>query len=195
MQAETRYQQDAELRVSTEGGTPRLSGYAAVFNRRSLPMQFGPERFVELITPGAFTRSLEDGADVVARVHHSDSHIIGRRSAGTLRVEERSRGLWYQVDLPDTAAARDLAVSVERGDIRGSSFAFNVPEGGDEWTTKGQTTTRTLSDIDLHEVSPVVTPAYPATDGTLALRSLAAWRQKSLVIPRLRLELAAKAVL
>ena len=77
------------------------------------------------------------------------------------------------------AMARDLAVSVERGDIRGASFAFTVAPGGDRWTVADDRVTRDLLDLDLHEITITATPAYPDTE--VARRALA-----TLTAPRLR---------
>ena len=81
--------------------------------------------------------------------------------------------------MPDTTTARDLAVSVERGDIRGASFAFTVAPGGDAWTVTGDRVQRDLLDVDLHEITITATPAYPDTE--VARRALA-----TLTAPRLR---------
>ena len=147
-----------ELRAA-EGDTPaRLSGYAAVFNAEA---SLGP--FVEKIRPGAFAASLGSGKDIRALVDHDPAKILGRTSAGTLRLGENDRGLWVSVDLPDTSYARDLAASVKRGDIKGMSFGFRVAPGGETFTKENGRTVRTLSAIDLFEVTATSVPAYSAT--------------------------------
>ena len=73
--------------------------------------------------------------------------------------------------MPDTATARDLLVSVERGDIRGASFAFSIAPQGDRWQVQGDQVTRDLLDVDLHEITITATPAYPDTE--VARRTLA----------------------
>ena len=61
----------------------------------------------------------------------------------------------------------------ERRDIQFSSFAFRVPPGGDEWGVTDQDyPMRTLHEVQLVDVAPVLDPAYP--DATAGLRSLAA---------------------
>lgn len=162
-----------ELRA-TGGKSPRLVGYAAVFDAESQDLG----GFVEFVRSGAFRRSLQSNRlDPLALVHHMPHLVLGRRSAGTLKLSEDTRGLHFEIDLPDTGTARDLAVSVERGDIRGASFAFNVAEGGDRWNTEGPRITRELLDVDLHEITITPTPAYPDTE--VARRALA-----SLTTPR-----------
>lgn len=150
------------------GNTPRLEGYAAVFDSPSEDLG----GFVEYVRPGAFKRSLQSNrADPMALVHHLPHLVLGRRSAGTLRLSEDSKGLQFEVDLPDTGTARDLLVSVERGDIRGASFAFTIAPQGDRWNVQGDLVTRDLLDVDLHEITITPTPAYPDTE--VARRALA----------------------
>jgi HK97 family phage prohead protease len=150
-----------ELRIDrAEGRGVKLGGYAAVFNSESLDLG----GFTERISRGAFENALK--GDVRALVNHDRNLILGRTKAGTLRLAEDERGLAFEVDLPDTTAGRDLAVSVERGDITGMSFAFRVADGGDQWAKVGPGRwLRTLLNIEsLPDISPVTYPAYPATE-------------------------------
>ena len=164
-----------ELRA-TGGKSPRLEGYAAVFDSPSEDLG----GFVEYVRAGAFRRTLQSNRiDPLALVHHMPHLVLGRRSAGTLALSEDTRGLHFRVDLPDTTTARDIAVSVERGDIRGASFAFTVAEGGDRWTVADDAVTRDLLDVDLHEITITATPAYADTE--VARRALLS------ILPRPRL--------
>ena len=156
-----------DLRVAKAGGTPRLAGYASVFDSPSEDLG----GFIEIVRLGAFTRSLQSNrTDPLALVQHMPHMILGRRSAGTLRLSEDSKGLAFEIDMPPTQAARDLLVSVERGDVRGASFAFSVPDKGDRWDMRGDKVTRELLDVDLHEVTITPTPAY--ADTSVAKRAL-----------------------
>jgi len=125
-------------------------------------------RFTEIIAPGAFAAAL--GADVRALIDHDPGRVIGRSKAGTLRLSEDAIGLVVEIDLPDTSDGRDLAVSIERGDISGMSFAFkSTKENWDE--TDPKKPKRIILGLDLRDVSVVAFPAYP--DTSVALRSLA----------------------
>src|SRR5687767_8877573 len=104
-----------------QGSRPRLVGYAAVFNARSLEMFPG---FVEIIKPGAFTRSLRDEPDLRAFVDHDPAMIIGRVSAGTLKVAEDTHGLRVEIFPPDTQVGRDVVENVRVGNLAEMSFAF-----------------------------------------------------------------------
>lgn len=156
-----------ELRAAGDRQSPRLVGLIP-FNKPSSDLG----GFVEIIRPGAFTRSLRSGPDPLALVAHMPHLILGKRSAGTLKLAEDDRGLAFQIDLPQTMAAADLLVSVERGDVTGASFAFTVPAGGENWSVAGDMAIRELTDVDLYEVTVTAQPAYP--DATVARRSFAA---------------------
>jgi HK97 family phage prohead protease len=166
---------------SNDDGSVTMTGYAAKFNTRSQDLG----GFVETIAPGSFTRSLENGADVKALFNHDPNIVLGRSTAGTLRLFQDDTGLRYEVDLPNTSAGRDLAVSLQRGDISQSSFAFRTIS--DDWSfdTDGREL-RTLHDLELRDVSPVTYPAYLDTDSGIAQRSLAAAREKRAPKPNLR---------
>jgi len=163
-----------ELRMSNPG---QLVGYAAVFNKRSRDLG----SFTESILPGAFQGSLKDSENVMALYDHDGKSVLGRVGAGTLRLEEDQRGLRFEIDLPPTTVGKDLAALVERQDVAGASFAFTVPEGGDNWSTDARSTHRELTEVNLHEITVTANPAYP--DTTVAKRHLENTR------PRLKLAL------
>lgn len=153
---------DVELRA--EGDGMSFAGYAIRYNSKSEPLPFR-----EIILPGASTRSLKSRNEIKAFVNHNTDNVIGSTRSGTLRLAEDARGLFAEIDLPDTTYGRDLAVSVKRGDVSGMSFGFSVPQGGDSWNDSYSE--RTISELRLHEVSPVTGfPAYSAT--TASVRSL-----------------------
>lgn len=156
-----------EVRVSGEGEPPRIEGYAAVFNQPSEVLDdFWFGGFREYISPGAFTKTLKDGADVRALLNHDPNFVLGRTRAGTLTLKEDDKGLFYSVTPPDTSWARDLIATMRRGDIDQSSFAFRTVR--DRWGV-GQTDDgdeideRWVLEAALFDVSPVTYPAYPQT--------------------------------
>lgn len=155
----------SEMRVDggSDGTPPCIKGYAAVFNSMSLPMM----GFRETIVPGAFKKTLRE-ADVRALMNHDPNYVLGRSSAGTLTLAEDQKGLRYSIDPPDTNFARDLMVSIKRGDVTQSSFGFDVVR--DRFTQENDVITRTLLEVRLYDVSPVTFPAYPQTE--VSVRSL-----------------------
>jgi uncharacterized protein len=100
--------------------------------------------FIETVSPGAFQRSLtSNSVDPIALYQHAAGMILGRRSAGTMRLTEDASGLRYEIDLPDTGLGRNLRELIGRGDIRGASIGFRVPGGGESWSVEGATAVRT----------------------------------------------------
>ena len=159
---------DGEVRMVTadDGKPTHIEGYAAVFNKRSSDLG----GFQEVLLPGAFSDVLGD--DVSALFNHRSDFILGRTKSGTLELVQDERGLKYRVALPDTQVGRDLAESIARGDVDGSSFAIIIDSNGEEWRDNEEgVTIRTISKVKrLFDVGPVCFPAYPGT--TAAMRSM-----------------------
>ena len=163
-----------ELRMTDEGKRT-LTGYASRFNTFSQNLG----GFVEVVDQAAFNQTIGE-ADIRALFNHDMNHVIGRLSAETLRLTVDDVGLRYEIDLPDTSAGRDLAVSVERRDVTGSSFGFRTI--ADTWgETPDGFPLRTLMVVALRDVGPVTFPAYLSND--VALRSLA--EERNLDLPTL----------
>ena len=138
-----------------------IRGYAAVYNSDSEWMG----GFYEQIETGAFDDVLEN--DVRAYFNHDENLLLGRVSSGTLRISTDKRGLFYEVDLPNTTYANDLVELMKRGDVNQSSFAFLIEK--DRWEQRGGTTYRIIEKVSrLLDVSPVSQPAYP--DATSELK-------------------------
>jgi HK97 family phage prohead protease len=153
-----------EVRTDEAGGRT-LVGHAAVFDMLSEDL-WG---FRERIAPGAFADVLGD--DVRALWNHNADYVLGRTKAGTLRIWEDAEGLGVEITPPDTQWARDLLVSIDRGDVTQMSFGFTVAE--EEWTyppvESDELPLRTITRMgELFDVSPVTYPAYPQT--TVAVR-------------------------
>lgn len=120
----------------------------------------------EVIVAGAFP---VDG-DIRALWQHEAAMVLGRTVAGTLELRADDSGIYAESTPPDTAWARDAMVSIERGDVTGSSFGFYVDE--DEWILTEREVIRRVKRGRLIEVSPVTFPAYPTT--STSVRDMAA---------------------
>lgn len=154
----------SEVRAEKREDKTVVRGYAAKFD--SLSENLGG--FREIIAPGAFDDVLNN--DVRALINHDSSLILGRTTAGTLRLSVDATGLQYEYDSPDTSYARDLLVSLERGDVDQSSFQFFVEK--DDWNEDAEgRLIRTIQKVSrLLDVAPVTFPAYP--DTTVAKRNM-----------------------
>lgn len=159
-----RVTENSEVRMEERDGEAKtITGYAAVFNSLSQPM-FG---FREIIRPGAFKKTIRE-ADVRALINHDPNYVLGRTSARTLKLSEDEKGLRYTITPPETSFAKDLMVSIQRGDITQSSFGFQTIK--DTWTGEGEKLTRELIEVKLYDVSSVTFPAYLQTE--VSVRSL-----------------------
>jgi HK97 family phage prohead protease len=158
----------ASLELRAKGR--RLEGYAALFD--------APTRikdFEEVIMRGAFSDSLREKRDVLALADHDPHRMLARTKSGTLRLSEDTRGLAFDLDVPDTSAGRDVLALAERGDMGGASFGFTVAKDGERWRENR----RELRALNLIEISVVST--FPAYDGT----TVAARAKLALPPPRL----------
>lgn len=148
---------------SRSDGKPVIVGYAAVFYDPADP---GTEYqmyddLVERFMPGAFDRALRED-DVRGLVNHNDNLLLGRTSAGTMRLSVDRKGLKYEIDPPDTQYARDVMESIKRGDITGSSFLFK-PMSNTYRDVEGVYIIE-RNDVKLYEVGPQPFPAYESTE-------------------------------
>ena len=155
-----------ETRVdSTEDGRDLVVGHASVYDSRSNNLG----GFYEFIERGAFTEELITNSDVRALINHDPNLILARNTSGTLNLTADERGLKYEFEMPETSYGKDLAISMKRGDITQSSFAFTVAE--DDWSTDDEgNNIRTIKKIDrLYDVSPVTYPAYNMAESDLVV--------------------------
>ena len=155
-----------ETRVdSTEDGRDLVVGHASVYDSRSNNLG----GFYEYIERGAFTEELIANSDVRALINHDPNLILARNTSGTLNLTADERGLKYEFEMPETSYGKDLAISMKRGDITQSSFAFTVAE--DDWSTDDEgNNIRTIKKIDrLYDVSPVTYPAYNMAESDLVV--------------------------
>ena len=153
----------AEVRaVATDDGSLKIAGYAATFNNEATGLNFR-----EVIAPGAFTRTLKSDNPIFLLINHDMEQLpLASTRSGTLKLSEDKVGLRMEATLdPSNPRAAELASALSRGDVDKMSFAFTVAPGGD---TRAEGL-RTLTDLDLYEVSVVNMPAYDAT--SVGLRS------------------------
>lgn len=153
-----------QCRKDDKGNATMFVGNAVVYRSLSEPI-YG--MFREEFLPGAFAEHLRTHPDIIATVDHDFKRLLGRTSSGTLRMDDSEKALAVEVDRGDTSAARDLAVMIERGDIRAMSFMFDAVD--DEWAfdETNKMRVRTVKVARIFEVSFVTFPAYEATDADM----------------------------
>lgn len=155
------YQIDG-LEVRESDGAASISGYAAVFDQETVIGDW----YREVVRPGAFKKTLSEGADVRALWNHDTNYVLGRTKANTLELSEDKKGLKTKITPPDTQWSRDLLESIRRGDVSQMSFGFRVIQ--DNWVRPRKADDeklelRELLEVELFDVSPVTFPAYEGT--------------------------------
>lgn len=161
-----------------EAGEKHITGYFAVFNSN---YEIGPG-MSESIAPGTFLGSLN--GDVRALTNHDSTLVLGRTTAGTLKIREDETGLWGDITInPRDTDAMNTWERVQRGDVNQCSFGFIILKESSEIREDGSVHW-TIEDVDLHEVSVCTFPAYEATNvqarsaqrAEIREREFAAWK-------------------
>jgi HK97 family phage prohead protease len=150
---------------------PVITGYASVFGLESRNLG----GFVETVHPRAFDDVLAAGPDVLGLFNHDKNKLLARSGNGSLKLSVDSRGLRYEMSLPATRDAEDVATMVKERLVTGSSFAFAVRRnGGDSWTTdeRGMKHREIRSVALLEDVGPVVRPAYDDSSVVVSRRAI-----------------------
>jgi len=116
----------------------------------------------ERILPGAFTKSLESGRDVMMLWNHELKYIFGRTKRGTLALNEDERGVSFTNSPPDSGWAKDLLPSIKRGDYSNMSFRFKDDVKADMTLEDGKYV-RNVKQATLYEISLVPYAVYETT--------------------------------
>lgn len=141
-----------------DNGQLVISGYFSVFNSI---YEIGPG-MTESVAPGTFLSSLN--GDVRALTNHDSTLVLGRTTAGTLKLREDDVGLWGDVIInPKDSDAVNTYERVKRGDVSQCSFGFRITQEDTEVKDDGSVHW-TIRDVDLYEVSVCTFPAYEATN-------------------------------
>lgn len=139
-----------------------LRGYAAVFYDGTPDTEYELwPGVVERVMPGAFDQALKEGNDARALFNHDPNQLLGRVSAKTLDLTKDQKGLLYRISLGRTTVARDVLEHVTRGDLQGSSFAFEVLD--EDFRREAGVVIREVKGVRLYDVGPVTFPAYEST--------------------------------
>lgn len=173
-----------EFRAEPSTDGLNLDGYAAVFNEWTDIVDFEGV-FRERIAPGAFKRTLGMRMPVL-QFDHGQHPLIGSIPLGRITsITEDGRGLRVRARLSDNWLVEPVRDAIRDGAITGMSFRFRVVD--DSWArTRDGLAERTIKEVELYEVGPVVFPAYDQT--SVGVRSAAVMR--SLQDPQIRAEIA-----
>ena len=145
---------------AAEADSRKVEGYAMLFDTPSDGLTF-EEVISREALDGVISRS-----DVLALMNHSvDRGVLARseNGEGSLELEVDEKGLIYKFEAPNTSLGDELLENLLRGEIKQSSFAFDVES--DKWERKADGTwKRTINKFGhLYDVSPVYHAAYSKT--------------------------------
>lgn len=173
-----------------------LSGFAAVFGTPTRIDSWEGE-FDEEIRKGAFRKTLRE-REPVMQFDHGRHPLIGSIPIASIKtLREEDEGLWTEARMTDNWLIEPVRMAIAEGNIKGMSFRFDVVrekwydnEGkelkeaseiysllwdpGDRGPLK-----RELIELRLHELGPVVFPAYAETTVGVRAREVAAQLQRN----------------
>lgn len=163
----------AITRAAASDGPIGFHGHAAVFDVRTW---IGSRRwgFWEEMAPACFTKTIGE-SDIKFLHNHNADLLLARNQAETLRLIEDAIGLDVDADMAPTSYAKDLAISLERGDITQMSFAFDMVAYEWSYLADGTELLR-HTEVALWDVSTVTYPAYVETDAALRMELMACAR-------------------
>ena len=137
-----------------------VSGTGAVYGEE---VEIWPG-YMEKVRSGAFDDSLTGDSEIKSYFNHNPDFVLSTtKSSPALELNSTSAGLVFDSPIPPTTYGEDLAVNLERGNVRGASFSFTVDEDIliiDE----DDIYHREIVKATLYEVGPVTNPAYPQTE-------------------------------
>lgn len=137
-----------------------ISGYVNAVERYSKPLNVNNKKVLEKIKAGVFTRALKKADNVQVLLNHNKERVLANTNDNTAILSEDNIGLRAEVTVTD----KETVEKAKNGKLSGWSFGFycNADEEGNE---NGQET-RTVTDIDLVEVSILDDTKSPAYTGT-----------------------------
>ena len=151
---------EMDMRSAESEDEKRVAGLGIVY-----------DEWVEIF-PG-FKERIQKGAvkrDKVVKsfFNHDPSMVLSTtKSKPALELNETDKGLEYISPIPPTSYGNDLMVNVERGNVKGSSFAFSVHRDGQKTWEEDDVFYRDIKKLTLYEVGPVTDPAYIQTSAQL----------------------------
>lgn len=180
-------------RAAPEEGGDGLTfeGYAAVFNSKTR-IDSWEGIFDEQISPGAFRKTIRERTPVM-QFDHGRHPLIGSIPIGAIRdLGEDDRGLFVEARLAANWLIQPVRDAIANKSVSGMSFRFEVVK--EEWYDRyGVRLTdereifrllyepgdrgpiqRTLREVKVPELGPVVFPAYADTTAAVRSQALAA---------------------
>lgn len=152
------------MRVEIRGESVIISGYVNAVERYSKPITDNLRgkvmTFIERIKAGVFRTALKRNNDVKVLLNHDKNRELATTKDGSAKLEEDNIGLRAEVTITD----KEVVEKAKNNKLVGWSFGFYP--NADDVGAEGENTTRTITDLDLAEVSILDDTKSPAYYGT-----------------------------
>jgi HK97 family phage prohead protease len=151
-----------EFRVEKSADGLTLDGYGAVFDQWT-DIEDAVGVYRERIAPGAFKRTLGMRMPIL-QFDHGSHPLIGSIPLGRItNISEDDHGLRVKARLSDNWLVQPVRDAIRDGGITGMSFRFRILDESWERSRNDGMEERTIREVELYEVGPVVFPAYEQT--------------------------------
>lgn len=152
------------MRVEVRNDSVFITGYVNAVERLSKPIRetlHGKIRtFLERIKAGVFRTALKRNKNVLVLLNHDANRVLASTEDGNAVLEEDNIGLRAEITITD----EEVVTKARQGRLSGWSFGFIAND--DEITTEGNNEVRTVTDLELLEVSILDDTKAPAYYGT-----------------------------
>lgn len=152
------------MKIEVRENTVVISGYVNAVERWSKPIRSNlrgkMQSFIEKIKAGVFGTALKRNKKVEVRLNHNPDRVLANTEDGSAILEEDNIGLRAEVTITDA----EVVEKARNNKLVGWSFGFYA--NSDEVDESGEMATRSISDMDLVEVSILDDTKSPAYYGT-----------------------------
>ena len=152
------------MKVEVRNDSVVISGYVNAVERWSKPLRANlrgtMQRFIEKIKAGVFKNALKRNDNVKVLLNHNHDRELANTKDGTAVLEEDNIGLRAEVTITDP----EVVEKARNNKLVGWSFGFY--SNSDEVAHEATMATRTVTDMDLVEVSILDDTRSPAYCGT-----------------------------
>lgn len=152
------------MKVEVREDSVVVAGYVNAVERYSKPIRANlrgkMQRFIEKIKAGVFKNALKRNNNVKVLLNHNHDRELANTQDGTAILEEDNIGLRAEVTITDA----EVVEKAKNNKLVGWSFGFY--SNSDEVAEEATMATRTITDMDLVEVSILDDSRSPAYNGT-----------------------------
>lgn len=152
------------MKVEVRNDSVVISGYVNAVERWSKPLRMNlrgvMQRFIERIKAGVFRTALKRNDNVKVLLNHNPDRELANTKDGTAILEEDNIGLRAEATITDP----EVVEKARNHKLVGWSFGFY--SNSDEVAQEATMATRTVTDMDLVEVSILDDTKSPAYYGT-----------------------------